>query len=212
MYYPEWLRNLLHIETLFVIGITITIFYFMWKYKSPRRGLEKLEELAGHMILVPKDMIKKKQPKKNKHEERCREIFEEIFGKRFSSIRPDWLKNPTTGRNLELDGFCPDIKTNLGKGLAFEYDGEQHSKYIAGSHFHRKGPMEFLYQTKKDSWKDIRCEAKGVMLIRIPHYVPYDDLERYIKQEIRKKGLGRYLTEYESLYPRIYEPEFFQKD
>lgn len=189
MIWPEWLRNFLHIETLFILGTTVTIFYFMWKYRSAREGLAKLEEVAGNILLIPKDMVKKKRgtPRVNKHEERCRTIFEEIFGREFRSIRPDWLKNPITKRNLELDGFCESIKTPIGRGLAFEYDGEQHSRYIPGSHFHRKGPMEFVYQAKKDSWKDMTCKNRGVLLIRIPSFVHFDDLERYIKQELRKK-------------------------
>lgn len=200
---PEWLRNLLHIETLFLIGITATVIYFMWKYRSPKKGLQKLEELAGDILLIPKDLIKKKRathgPRVNKHEEKCREIFENIFGERFVSIRPNWLENPVTGKNLELDGFCEGIRTPIGKGLAFEYDGVQHAKH--NSYFHRNGPMEFIYQTKKDSWKDITCKNRGVMLIRIPHFVPYDDLEKYIKQQLRKNNMSRYLTEYETLSP-----------
>ena len=74
-----------------------------------------------------------------------------------------------------------------GTGLAFEYDGIQHSKY--NKHFHRKGPIEFVYQTKKDAYKDMVCKNKGVMLIRIPHFVVFDDLEKYIKQKLAKKRL-----------------------
>lgn len=128
-----------------------------------------------------------KHRKKNKHEERCREIFQDIYGEHFKSVRPDWLKNPITGKNLELDGFCPKIRTPLGVGLAFEYDGSQHSKY--NKHFHRSGPDEFLYQTKKDSWKDIRCKQQRVYLVRIPHFVAYEDLERYITDKLNKNNL-----------------------
>lgn len=189
MYCPPWLCRLLHLETLFIIGSTITLIYFVWKHKSLKKGLNKLEDAVGNILLVPKDMIKhKKQKRVNKHEEECRRIFEEIFRKEFNSVRPGWLKNPVTNRNLELDGFCENIKTPLGKGLAFEYDGEQHSRYIPGSHFHRN-PSEFVYQVKKDSWKDMACKKKGVLLIRIPSFVPWGDLERYIKQELRKKGM-----------------------
>src|SRR5208337_1692102 len=46
-----------------------------------------------------------------KHENRCRQIFEKIFRKRFPKLRPEWLINPATGRRLELDGFCTSIKT-----------------------------------------------------------------------------------------------------
>lgn len=192
MSWPRWLCRLLHLETLFILGSSITLFYFIWKYKSLKLGFQKLEESIGDILVVPGSIVKKskKVKKINKHEEECRRIFEEIFREKFISTRPDWLKNPVTNRNLELDGFCDHIKTPMGRGLAFEYDGEQHSRYIAGSHFHRKGPSEFVYQVKKDSWKDITCKNRGVLLIRIPSFVPWSDLERYIKQELRKKGLN----------------------
>ena len=125
--------------------------------------------------------------KLNKHEERCREIFQRIYGRQFKSVRPKWLENPVTGKNLELDGYCPETRTPLGKGLAFEYDGVQHSKY--NKHFHRGGPDEFIYQCKKDSWKNIRCKQEGVFLVRIPHFVAYGDLERYITNKLEKHKL-----------------------
>lgn len=126
-----------------------------------------------------------KQPKFNKSEERCREIFQQMFGVKFKSVRPSFLKNPVTGKNLELDGFNSDIRTPIGKGLAFEYDGEQHSKY--NRHFHRSGESEFQYQVKKDEYKDVRCREEGILLIRIPHYIAYGDLERFIHTKVRKK-------------------------
>lgn len=124
------------------------------------------------------------RPKLNKHEERCREIFQDIYGMKFKSVRPDWLKNPVTGRNLELDGYCPDIRTPKGQGLAFEYDGAQHAKF--NKHFHRSGANEFQYQVKKDQLKDALCEKHGIFLVRIPHFVAYEDLQRYITNKLDK--------------------------
>ncbi len=141
-----------------------------------------------------------KRPKFNKHEERCRDIFQEIYGREFLSVRPKWLKNPVTGKNLELDGFCPSIKTFMGTGLAFEYDGAQHSQY--NKHFHRNNPKEFEYQVKKDSYKDMRCKQEGVALVRIPHYVAFQDLERFIKNKLRKMKL---LENYHTDDPRFLE-------
>ena len=203
----SWVLYFLHIETLFIIGAIITFIYFTFRSKSRKEGLQKLDRLIGDMLVVPKKLVKKKK-KVYKHENRCKEIFEDIFDCSFKTIRPGWLKNPVTKKNLELDGFNPDIRTRMGRGLAFEYDGEQHSKYIP--RFHRNGPDELRYQMKKDSWKDIRCKQEGVMLIRIPYYIIYQDLERYIKMEIRKVGLGKYVNRYESLHdPRgggMYSP------
>lgn len=187
-----WVTNLLHIETLFVIGIVIAIIYFIWFAKGRKIEIENVDAFFSR-TLGPQRKGKTHRPekKKNKSEERCREIFEGIFGRKFKSVRPKWLENPVTNKNLELDGFCDSIRTKLGKGLAFEYDGEQHAKY--NKHFHPGGPMEFIYQTKKDSWKDLRCREEGVMLIRIPHFVAFQDLERYIKTKLRKEGFGSYV-------------------
>lgn len=131
----------------------------------------------------------KRKKKINKHEERCRVIFQNIFHVPFSSIRPEWLKNPVTGRNLELDGFNPDIVTPVGKGLAFEYDGHQHSAYKP--HFHRGGVDDFKYQVKKDTFKDLKCKERGVLLVRIPHFVDYYDLDRFIAEKLQKMGVGQ---------------------
>ncbi len=121
-----------------------------------------------------------------KNEEKCREIFQGIFQRPFPKIRPDWLKSPATKKNLEIDGFCPDIETPIGKGLGFEYNGRQHSKYTP--YFHRKGPQEFHYQLAKDDWKNAKCKELGIVLINIPHDISPRDLERHIKYKLRKIG------------------------
>ena len=50
---------------------------------------------------------------------------------------------------------------------------------------------KFVYQVKRDSWKDLRCEEEKVLLIRIPHLVAFQDLERYIKGKLKKHGLEK---------------------
>lgn len=190
--FQYWALTFLHIETLFIIGIIFLIIYFTWFAKLEDVDFEKWKnQFLGNVEDITTGYNLKKKPKKapriNKHEERCREIFEEIFDTRFKSVRPDWLQNPVTKKNLELDGFAPNISTKIGKGLAFEYDGAQHSVY--NKHFHRSGPDEFIYQVKKDSWKDMKCKEKGILLIRIPHFVAFQDLERYIKQKLTRESL-----------------------
>jgi hypothetical protein len=121
-----------------------------------------------------------------KHEERCREIFEDLFNVNFPSCRPEFLKNPVTGRNLELDGFCPSIKTHIGNGLAFEFDGAQHNRYTPAFHSSAK---DFVSQVKRDLWKEKVCSEKGILLIRIPHYIRYDELDMFIVKELGKHRL-----------------------
>lgn len=199
MAWQWWIKNLLHLETLFMIGLAITLIY-IFCFTKGKVNTKKFEDIfvkpqtsyGSDGVSVGGFGKKEKKPKKiHKHEERCREIFTEIFGKKFKSERPDWLENPVSGDNLELDGVNYTIPTRLGRGLAFEYDGRQHSEY--DRYFHRGGPKEFEYQVKKDQWKDLKCKEQGILLIRIPHFVPYQDLDRYIMQRLRKEGLGHYL-------------------
>jgi hypothetical protein len=191
-----WISTIFHIETLFFLTIIIAVIYFWWtkddsvfkKFLQIQQDAETLLSAEGSLVHNLPSLQFSKKPKINRSEERCREVFQQIFGVKFKSIRPDWLKNPVTGENLELDGYNPDIRTRLGKGLAFEYDGQQHSKYT--KYFHRHGEEEFNYQVKKDTWKDLMCKKRGVLLIRIPYFVPYHDLERHITRVLRQHNLG----------------------
>jgi len=184
----DW-RYYLNFDTVMVVVVIIAVIYCLFTFKKKKYdfiGLDKSINLDDILTYTSKKKSKKGKGKSKygKSEERCREIFERIFRSRFKSVRPQWLKNPVTGKNLELDGFCPQIQTPMGMGLAFEYDGKQHSVY--SKHFHRGGKNEFIYQTKKDSWKDLRCKQEGVLLIRIPHTIIFEDLERHIRMKLRK--------------------------
>ena len=126
---------------------------------------------------------KKKKISTNKMEEKCRDIFEDIFSVDFHTIRPDWLKNPETMRNLELDGYTDKIKTSKGVGVAFEYNGSQHSFF--NPHFHRS-EKDFVSQARRDRLKRKICEERGILLVSIPYHVPESELENFIKKELRK--------------------------
>lgn len=185
--WTEWFKYyVLNIDSIIAICVFSAAIYFIITQK--RKKCKFLGLGALNKKPTKKTAKKKKGKKKiNKHEEECRRIFQELYGKQFKSVRPDWLRNPTTGKNLELDGFCSSIETPKGMGLAFEYDGEQHSKF--NSHFHKKGPDEFVYQVKKDTWKDLKCRERGVALVRIPHFVAYTDLRRYIIHELERQKI-----------------------
>ena len=192
MNWPWWKKYVLNIDAIAVIVIASMVLYFILTSKRKKYKFDMQKALDLDAGRISPKMKKAKAKKVNKHEEETRRIFHEIFRVPFKSVRPNWLKNPTTNKNLELDGFNTTIETPIGKGLAFEYDGQQHAKYTP--HFHKGGIDEFQYQIAKDSWKDEKCKQKGVLLIRIPHFVSFPDLERYIRMMLKRKGVEIYAS------------------
>ncbi len=59
---------------------------------------------------------------------------------------------------MELDMY------NRERKLAVEYDGPQHYKYPNGVHGSK---AEFEAQRRRDRYKDARCAAVGVRLLRV---------------------------------------------
>lgn len=183
----KFFHNYVSIESIGLIFVIILCIYVFIKYD---KGGTKLHKSTG-LFFTPKkfhnavtdefykNMMKppKKKREYGKSENTCRKIFEAIFDKEFPSIRPDFLKNPVSGQNLELDGYCEELK------LAFEYDGAQHNKYTP--HFH-KDRHDFDYQVSKDKYKSQKCKEFGIDLIRIPHYIPPHHFEDYIRSELKK--------------------------
>jgi len=117
-------------------------------------------------------------------ENKVRTIFESIFNKQFPTVRPDFLKNPNTGYNLELDGYCKELK------LAFEYDGrfhyEERNKTLTSEQIQRHGSLEITKQI--DILKDNLCVQNGIILIRIPYW-ENTRLKECIFTLLREKGL-----------------------
>lgn len=123
--------------------------------------------------LIVKALPKLESKKEYFHEEQCRTILEEMTGKKFNKIRPDFLQNPATGKNMELDGYNAELN------IAFEYQGEQHYKYIP--YFHKKYE-DFLKQLERDELKRRLCDEHGLSLIIIPYTVK--DLKSFIEEKM----------------------------
>jgi hypothetical protein len=103
-----------------------------------------------------------------KTEEKVRAVFEELYGKSFPTVRPDFLKNPKTGFNLELDGYNEEL------GIAFEYDGEYH--YIE----HFSGIEGLDKRRARDTLKDFLCKKNNITLYRVP-FTASKNLRDFIK-------------------------------
>jgi hypothetical protein len=127
-----------------------------------------------------KQKKKLKKPKerktngKHKTEAKCRKVVEKLFNRHFNSVRPNFLKNPLTKRNLELDMYNHYLR------FAIEYNGEQH--YHFSSHFH-KTKEDYEKQLERDEVKRRCCSENGVDLLCVPYYAK-DNLAQYIVDNI----------------------------
>lgn len=117
-------------------------------------------------------------PSISKGEQECKEILKTIYPKHeFKKVRPAFLKNPKTKRNLELDLYNEELK------LAVEYNGQQHHEFIPRFHGNRRRYREQVY---RDDLKRELCKRAGIYLI----VVRYDekDIGEYIRCELKKNS------------------------
>jgi len=108
---------------------------------------------TDHIINInSNNTISKVQNFESKGEQECRYFLQKTFNKPFVNTRPSFLRNPVTGRNLELDCYNSELK------LALEYNGKQHYKYL--SYFH-KNKQDFWNQKYRDYIKKRLCKDNG---------------------------------------------------
>jgi len=126
---------------------------------------------------------KKSGSKESKGELECKRVLEKIFQKPFVKARPDFLNNPVTGgnHNLEIDCYNEELRVGL------EYNGIFHSEYTP--YFHKN--KEAFYNTKyRDYMKNQMCKERGILLINVPHTVKLEDIENFILRELRKNNFN----------------------
>jgi hypothetical protein len=129
------------------------------------------------------DVYKIKEPRgDSKGELECRRVLEKIFRKSFNKARPNFLNNPVTGGNFNLELDCYNDELNI----ACEYHGAQHYKYIP--YFH-KNKESFYNQRYRDELKRRMCKDNGIILIEVPHTVKVENIENYIYKELKKYNI-----------------------
>jgi hypothetical protein len=148
------------------------------------------------------------QPTKllNKGEDIVYEVLQEILESEVErNIRPDFLRNPETGKNLELDCYCEEY------ALAVEYNGVQHYKFPSVYH---KTEEEFYNQVYRDRLKKKLCDEAGVYLISVPYWVDiYDSQEEHLNDKNTfKNSFANRNTRYKRIYKYLYEKigEYFK--
>ena len=108
----------------------------------------------------------------------CRKHFEIIFDDKFPKVRPSWLRGKK-GWKLELDGFSQKL------GIAFEFQGRQHYKYIEWFHKNRA----LREQQEVDELKKRLCQHNNIVLIDVPYSVDYEHMAEYIVKECNNQGI-----------------------
>ena len=154
-----------------IVIILIVLFYLAWRKDTVIVEVEKpdLTKFNNKPAKAPKS----KAP--GSREEKCRDIFESLTGKAYPTIRPNWLVNPKTGRKLELDGYCADLRS------AFEYNGKQHYTYPNSFH---KTEEDFDNLVERDKYKMKTCQDYGVNLLVIPYDISNEALFDYIRDHL----------------------------
>jgi len=146
---------------------------FTWSYTNTQKvekSIDNTPKLPPTLLKHTSNYIKSKQYS-SRGEELCCRIMEEIYGVPFKKTRPDFLKNPETGRNLELDCYNEQL------GIAIEFSGEQHYRWP--NRFH-KTLDQFIQQIRRDEFKREMCDENSVYLITVPYNVPENLMKDYI--------------------------------
>ena len=120
----------------------------------------------------------------------CKEILEEYLGRETYRVRPEWLKNDKTGRNLEIDIYEPISR------IGIEYNGKQHYEISKDFTTNNEQLESIKY---RDALKLRKCKEMNVKLIVVPYTV-----DSHIKDmKKRKEALREYILERIEPYPKI---------
>lgn len=184
------------------------------RYSSPQRSPSPIE-VPSHITLISETGKSRKKKIVNQgainlscmtvpdrrglvREPKCGEILQRIFGREFlQGQRPDFLRNPETGRNLELDWWCPELR------LALEHNGEQHYKFPNG--FHNTKPKEYLdhHQNNPTYYKilkDLYDNDKEAFKQRMKQDDPKDEIGlRKFAQQLRRDEFKKSVCEEEGI-------------
>ena len=182
-YWNDYGLEFLAISSLIII---VCLFIYNWitnKNGSYSRGLRFNNNNFNNFNMPPKDSFynyRQHTPRDSKLELACKYHLENIFGKPFYKIRPDFLKNPETGRNLEIDLFNKEL------ALAIEIQGVQHYKFSPKFHLTQQN---FIDQQYRDQLKAQKCRNFGITLIEIPYHIKEKDLRSYLMTKLREHRL-----------------------
>lgn len=212
--------NLFSWKTWFIISlVTIGIFWIIWGGKEEYEfiGVKPLstpkifdERIYQNSEIYETPNIYNMRNKPvinsglNKGEEIVAQVLSDILESEVQrNVRPNFLCNPETGKNMELDCY------NEEYSIAVEYNGIQHYKFPSVFY---KTEKEFYDQLYRDRLKRKLCDENGVYLISVPYWVDlFDSQDEHLKESDAKRKVSfvprdvRYQRIYDYVYPKIRE-------
>ena len=171
-------------ELILIVGVLLLILGFLfgkgrgswtpWSHviwdDPPPRPQQRLFEIPD--LITP-------EKGESKGELECRRALNRIFGRQFFKARPDFMRNPVTGMNLEADAWNPELN------LVVEVNGAQHSKFVPYFHKNREA---FMNQQYRDHIKKELCMKAGVNFLEVPHTITPQKMESYLRSNLRLLG------------------------
>jgi|SRR5690554_3184606 len=159
----------------FTILIVLLSLYFFIQLQT--ETMKRIPGLPPYPLSVPV-MVTNKGQWSSIGERYMVSCFENIFKAKFTKIRPSWLTNPKTKRNLELDCYNETLR------IAGEYNGRQHYSYTP--YFH-KDEKDFQEQKNRDACKYNACQRNNVLLVTVPYTVSQSKMQQFIYKELVRK-------------------------
>ena len=162
--------------------VLFILFFGLYRKITGSKGSWTKRENLSYLLTTPKISENKTPPKDSRGEIECRRVLQLIFNRKFDKARPDFLRNPVTGGefNLELDCFDSELR------IAVEYNGVQHYKYVP---FFHKNKEAFLNQKYRDDMKRRICKENGILLIEVPYTLKIEDIKGFIEKSLIINGI-----------------------
>lgn len=154
------------------VGMSDIYDHFMTMLFNPHRGEQRQRRQQTRRTT--------QQGGSSKGESKCKEFVEFFFQQPFDKCRPQFLQNPVTKENLELDMFNADL------ALGIEYNGAQHYNY--NSFMHNNSKDKFYNQQYRDLIKKDLCEKNNIRLIVVPYTVQENQIASFLFEELKKLG------------------------
>lgn len=164
-----------------IVVLSIISLFIFWYFNDKKGTYFNDVSLNNFTPKIPPQC--RRGPKESKGESKCREVLEKLFAKPFPNTRPEFLKNLSTGKNMEIDCYNEEL------GIALEMQGIQHYKFSPWFH---KSKQDFLDQQYRDKMKRQICEERGLIFIEVPYTVKHENIENFIKIKLEKYGLTKF--------------------